>query len=44
MHVDAAGADLVLGDEFQDVRGAQLGGAAVGVERVVVGLEAFGST
>ena len=42
MHVDAAGADLVVGDEFQDVRGAQLGGAAFGVERVVDGLETFG--
>ena len=42
MRVDAAGADLVVGDEFQDVRGAQLGDAAFGVERVVVGLEAFG--
>ena len=42
MCVYAAGADLVVGDEFQDVRGAQLGDAAFGVERVVVGLEAFG--
>ena len=42
MCVDAAGADLVVRDEFQDVRGAQLGGAAIGVERVVDGLEAFG--
>ena len=33
MRVDAAGADLVFGDEFQDVRGAQLGGATFGVER-----------
>ena len=42
MLVDAAGADLVVGDKFQDVRGAQLGGAAFGVERVVDGLEALG--
>ena len=41
MRVDAAGADLAVGDEFEDVRGAQLGGAAVGVERVVDGLESF---
>ena len=42
MRVDAAGADFVVGDEFQDVRGAQLGGTPIGVERVVDGLEAFG--
>ena len=41
MRADAAGADLVVGDEFQDVRGAQLGDAAVEVERVVVRLETF---
>ena len=41
MRVDAAGADLAVGDEFEDVRGAQLGGAAVGAERVVGGLESF---
>ena len=42
MRVNAAGADLVVGDEFQDVRGALLGGTAFRVERVVAGLEAFG--
>ena len=42
MRVDAAGVDLVVGDEIQDVRGAQLGNAAVEVEGVVVGLETFG--
>ena len=41
MRVDAAGADLAVGDEFEDVRRAQLGGAAVGAERVVGGLESF---
>ena len=39
MLVDAAGADLVVGDEFQDVRGAQLGNSAVEVERKVVRFE-----
>ena len=43
MRADTAGADIVVGDEFQDVRGAQLGDAAVEVERVVVILETFGS-
>ena len=42
MRLDAAGVDLVVGDEFQDVRGAQFGDAAVDVERVVIGLEKFG--
>ena len=41
MLVDAAGADFVVGDELQDFRGAQLGGAASGVERVVDILETF---
>ena len=42
MHVDAAGAELAVGDDLEDVRGAQLGSAAVDVERVVDGLESFG--
>ena len=41
MRVDTAGADLAVRDEFENVRGAQLGSAAVGAERVVGGLETF---
>ena len=44
VHVDAAGADLAVRDELEDVRGAQLGSAAVGVERIVDGLESLGCT
>ena len=39
----AARANFVVGDEFQDVRGAQLGNSAVENEWKVVSLETFGS-
>ena len=43
MCVGAGGANFVVGDEFQDVRGAQLGNSAAEIERKVVSLETFGS-
>ena len=43
MCVGAARANFIVGDEFQDVRGAQLGNSAVEVEGKVVRLESFSS-
>ena len=43
MCVGAARANFVVGDEFQDVRGAQLGNSAAEIEWKVVSLETFGS-
>ena len=43
MCVSAARANFVFGDEFQDLRGAQLGNSTVKVEGKVVQLESFGS-
>ena len=42
MCVGAARANFIARDEFQDVRGAQLGNSAVEVEGKVVRLESFG--
>ena len=42
MCVGAARANFDVGDEFQDVRGAQLGNPAAEVEGKVVSLEPFG--
>ena len=39
----AARANFIVGDEFQDVRGAQLGNSSVEVEGKVVRLESFDS-
>ena len=43
MCVGAARANFIVGDEFQNVRGAQLGNSAVEVEGKVVRLESFSS-
>ena len=43
MCVGAGRANFVFGDEFQDVRGAQLGNFAAEIEWKVVSLETFGS-
>ena len=42
MCMGAARANFLVGDEFQDVRGAQLGNSAVEIEGKVVRLESFG--
>ena len=42
MCVGATGAELVVGDDLEDVRGAQFGSTAVGAEGVVFELESFG--
>ena len=42
MCVGAARANFIAGDEFQDIRGAQLGNSAVKVEGKMVRLESFG--
>ena len=41
MCVCTARANFVVGDEFQDVRGAQLGNSAAKIEWIVVSLETF---
>ena len=43
MCVGAARANFFVEDEFQDVRGAQLGNSAAEIEWKVVSLETFGS-
>ena len=40
--VGATGAELVVRDDLEDVRGAQLGSTALRAEGVVFGLESFG--
>ena len=42
MCVGATGAELVVGNDFEEVLGAQLASTAVGGEGVVIGLETFG--